>query len=62
MTGPTGRTAEWWHEGVEGLQDEPWADADADAWRADLTDDQRAVLEGFEDQPAIPRLKHLDDE
>lgn len=61
MTGATGRTAEWWRDGVEELQEEPWADvADDDAWRADLTDDQRAVLEGFEDQPAVPRLRHLE--
>jgi len=59
VTGSTGRTAEWWRDGIEGLQDEPWADAADEAWRADLTDDQRAVLEGFEDQPAVPRLKDL---
>ena len=64
MTGSTGRTAEWWRaaiaaEDLAPLQDEPWADAADEAWRADLTDEQRAVLEGFEDQPAVPRLKDL---
>ena len=61
--GTTGRAAEWWQAAIgtdgEPILDEPWADADDEAWLADLTDDQRAVLEGFEDQPAVPRLKDL---
>ena len=59
MSGDTGRTAEWWRDGLDGLQEEPWADAAEASWGADLTDDQRAALEGFDDQPAIPRLKDL---
>lgn len=60
MTASTGRGADWFEDGIEALQEEPWADAAADeAWGADLTDDQRAVLEGLEDQPPVPRLKSL---
>lgn len=59
MTSPTGRTSDWFR--AEQLEaDDPWVDADDAGWDTTLTDDQRAVLEGLEDQPAVPRLRDLD--
>ena len=65
MTPSTGRSARWWEAaleaGLDGEPEEPWAEAEAAAEGTDLTDDQRAVLAGFDDQPAVPKLARLHD-
>ncbi len=66
MTPSTGRTARWWEAaleagGLDGEPEDPWAEAEAAAEGTDLTDDQRAVLAGFDDQPAVPKLARLAD-
>jgi hypothetical protein len=50
------------HDGLESLAPgEPWAERQLDGGPvADLSDDQRALLEGMDDQPAVPRLRDLD--
>jgi hypothetical protein len=65
VTSSTGRGAPWWqvalaHEGAGSLEPgEPWAETDLDDTVAGLSDDQRALLTGVEDQPAVPRLRDL---
>jgi hypothetical protein len=77
MTDDTGqRSAEWWlivTDQVEPQEEsspdaeselpDPWGDSsDSSTSVAGLTDEQRAVLSGFEDQPAVPRLRGTGDE
>lgn len=58
MTEPSARGAAWWQAVVDAVaEQDPWADR-VEAL-TDLTDDQRAVLAGFDDQPPVPRLGGL---
>ena len=69
MTKPTRR--DWWRLVEEHLEeaardgseapdapiDDPWADGPEPPG---LTPDQRALLEGVDDQPGVPRVTHAD--
>ncbi|HEX6417920.1 MAG TPA: hypothetical protein VFZ77_05475 [Acidimicrobiales bacterium] len=58
MTDPSARGAPWWEAVADAIAErDPWADRIEPA--SDLTDEQRAVLVGFGDQPPVPRLHGL---
>ena len=65
MSPSTGRRAAWWQLAIESgdlvaLEPcEPWAglEIDGEPVELDLSDDQRALLEGVADQPPVPRLR-----
>jgi hypothetical protein len=67
VTPTTGRGATWWQLAIESgelvaLQpDEPWAALEdtGEPVEVDLSEDQRALLAGLTDQPAVPRLRSL---
>lgn len=60
MTDPSARGAPWWEAVADAITErDPWADRIEPA--TDLTDDQRALLVGLDDQPPVPRLHGLGD-
>jgi hypothetical protein len=68
VSSSTGRGAPWWKIALEDGSlvavepEEPWAERELDDGDCDgLSDDQRKLLAGLTDQPAIPRLRALPD-